>query len=56
MLVQGNGIGVATDTLASAFSIDLHQYPVYLGVTLDRTLRYEAHIQKRRDKVSNSLL
>ncbi|KAJ8408721.1 hypothetical protein AAFF_G00253560 [Aldrovandia affinis] len=35
-----------------------HQHPVYLGVTLDRTLSYKAHTQKTRAKVStrNSLL
>ena len=38
--------------------LEHHQHPVYLGVTLDRTLSYKEHIQKTRAKVStrNSLL
>ena len=38
--------------------LENHQHPVYLGVTLDRTISYKEHIQKPRAKVStrNSLL
>ena len=38
--------------------LEHHQFPVYLGVTLDRTLSFATHLQKLRGKVGsrNSLL
>lgn len=37
----------------SGNTIEHHQYPVYLGVTLDRTLSFASHIQKLRGKVAS---
>ncbi|KAJ8333881.1 hypothetical protein SKAU_G00412000 [Synaphobranchus kaupii] len=46
------------DVTWDGIKLENYQHPVYLGVTLDRTLSYKAHIQKTRAKVStrNSLL
>ena len=46
------------DVTGDGIKLENHQHPVYLGVTLDRTLSYREHIQKMRAKVSarNSLL